>query len=81
MVLDPLAVGRPDKVLVPEMLNMPKTVMETDACGAHRNDGARQENDVAVADPGTGPAEEHANEEPLAERAANGQVIDARGLN
>lgn len=81
MVVGPLAVGRPDKALVFEVLNMPKTVTETDACGAHRNDEVRQENDAAVADPGMLPVEELANEELLAGRAASGEVIDAKELD
>ena len=81
MVIGPSAVGRLDKALVPEMLNMPKIVTGMDACGAHRNDGVRQENDAAVADPGTVPVEELVNEEPLAGRAANEEVVDAKELN
>lgn len=81
MVVGPLAVGRLDKALVPEMLNMPKTVTEMDACGAHRKDAVRHGNDAAVADSSTVPAEECANGEPLAGRAANGEVTDAEELN
>lgn len=81
MVFGPLAVGRLDKAPVPEMLNMPKTVTEKDACGALRNDGVRLGNDAAVADPGMVPVEELVNEEPLAGRAVNGEVIDAEELN
>lgn len=60
---------------------MPKTVTEMDACGAPRNDEVRQENDAAVADPGTDPVEELASEELLGRRAANGEVVDAKELN
>ncbi len=81
MVVGPLAAGRLDKALVPEMLYMLKTATEMDACDARRNDGVRQENDAAVAGPGTVLVEEHANEEPLAERAANEEVVDAKELN
>lgn len=81
MVVGPLAVGRPDKGLVPEMLNTPKTVTEMGACGAHRNDAVRQGNDAAVADPGMVPAEELANEEPLVGLAVDVEVIDAEELS
>lgn len=81
MVFGPLVVGRLDKSLVPEMLNTPKTVTEMDACGAHRNDGVRQENDAAVAELGTAAVEELVKEEPLAAHAANVVVIDAKELN
>ena len=81
MVVGPLAVGMLDKALVPEELNMPKTVTETDACGAHRNDEVRRENDAAVADPDMVLVEALADEACLAGRAANGQVIDAKELD
>ncbi len=78
---DPLAVGRLDRALVPEMLNMRRIVTEMDACGVHRNDEAPQGNDAAVAGQDTVPVAEPANEELLEERAANGEVIDAKELN
>ena len=81
MVFGPLAVGRLDKALVFEVLNMPKSVTETDACGARRNGEARQENDAVVADPGMLPVEEPAIEELLAGRAASGEAIDAKELD
>ena len=81
MVFGPLVAGRLYKALVREMLNMPKTVTEMDACGAPRNDGARQENDAAVADPGRVLVAELANEEALVERVANEEVVDAKELN
>ena len=81
MVVGSLAVDRLNKALVPEMLNMPKTVTEMDACDARRNDEVCQESDGVVADPGTVPVEELVNEEPPAERAADGEAIDAKELN
>ena len=81
MAVGPLAVRRLDKALVPEMLNMRKTVTEMDACGAHRNGGVRLGSDAAVAVQGTAFVAEPANEELLAEGAANGEVVDAEELN
>ncbi len=78
---DPLAVGRLDRALVPEMLNMQKIVTEMDACGVHHNDGAPQGNDAAVAGQDTIPVAEPVNEGLLEERAANGEAIDAKELN
>ena len=69
------------KALVPEMLNTPKTVTEMGACGARHNGGVRQENDAAVGEPGTVAVEKLAKEEPLAGRAANVAVIDAKEPN
>lgn len=81
MAVGPSAVGRPDRDLVPEKLSTLRTVTEMDACGAHRNDGVRQENDAAAAGQGTVSVAELANEGPLAERAANEEVIDAKELD
>ena len=81
MAVGPSAVGRLDRDLVPEKLSTPRTVTEMDACGAHRNDGVRQENDAVGAGQGTVSVAELANEEPLAERAANEEVIDAKELD
>ncbi len=79
--IDPSAVGRLDRALVPEMLNMQRIVTEMDACGVHRNDGAPQGNDAAVAGQDTIPVAEPANEELREERAANGEAIDAIELS
>lgn len=81
MVLNPLGVGKLYKILVPGTLCRQKIVMEMDACGAHRNDGERQGLDAAVADPRTVLVEGLVNEELLAERAANEEVVDARELS
>lgn len=81
IAVDPLAAGRLDMVLVPEMLSMRRTVTEMDACGARRNDGVRRENDAAGAGQGMIPVAELANEEPLAERAANEEAVDAKEPN
>ena len=81
MAIDPSAVGRPDKALVPEMLNMRRTVTEMGACGARRNDGVRRGNDAAVAGQDMRPVVEPEDEVLPVERAANEEVIDAKELN